>query len=110
MSTKVQADLIKELAGGTIFQLRYMNSKGKIRFINCRAGVKKAINPNTRGLTDKQKKVRKDNNLLTVADMKLVQEGKHPYKSLRCDRLLEVKVRGKHFKREKITDEWKELK
>lgn len=95
---------IKKLADSTIFHVTFIKKDGTVRYMQCRTGVKKHLNPNSRGLSDKQIEAKKVNNHLSVFDMT-----KRAYRTIPCDRILEVKSKGLHLKREKITDEKWEL-
>ena len=95
---------IRKLADGTIFHVTFIKKDGTVRHMQCRTGVKKHLNPDSRGLSDKQKEAKVVNNHLTVFDMT-----KLGYRNIPCDRVLEVKSKGLHLKRESITDEKWEL-
>lgn len=120
--TEIRAILnssIKKLAQVTIFSVTFIKKNGEVRHMQCRTGVKKYLNPNSKGLTDNQKKAKQEFNHLTVVDMGIIKKAKldldkatpdeiyaiRPYRNIPCDRVLEVKAKGLHLQRGSITDQ-----
>lgn len=116
---------IKALVDDTFFSVTFITKKGEVRHMQCRTGVSKYLNPDSRGQTQKQKDAVNENNLLTVADANIIRKAKEekgidihvdppellktirPYRYVPCDRLLEFKAKGLHIKRNSVEDtEW----
>lgn len=95
-------DFLKEFAEDSIFSVKFIKADGSERMMRCRTGVKKYINPQTKGMSDGQLQNLKDNNILRVFDME-----KQAYRSIPCDSVLEIKGQGLQFSRESLsTDKW----
>lgn len=108
---------LKSLAGGTIFSVKFIKKDGSLRTMTCRLGVKKHLNPSSRGLTDNQKQADVDNNCLRVTDMALANrlekgittdaKGKtirSPYRTIPINRVLYIKARGAVAERDSLEE------
>ncbi len=107
---------IKKLADDTLFSVTFLKKDGTLRHMVCRTGVSKYLNPNSKGLSERQKESKEEFNLLTVYDNGVISQAEkaglpkdqwytlRPYRDIPCDRILEVKARGLHFKRKSIED------
>ncbi len=115
----VKNSVLKEFAGGKIFSTKFVKKNGDIRVMVCRTGVSKYINPESKGLSEKQEEALDKYNLLTVIDNQvLINSGLNlnnltseelkslkPYRRISCDRILEIKGNGLHWKRESLDEE-----
>jgi hypothetical protein len=115
----VKNSVLKEFAGGKIFSTTFVKKNGSIRLMVCRTGVSKYLNPDSKGLSDKQKEATDKYNLLTVLDNQILLKSGldlnnltedqlkslKPYRRISCDRILEIKGQGLHWKRESLDEE-----
>jgi hypothetical protein len=100
----IDKKLLKEFGDNKLFTVTFIKKDGSVRHMTCRNGVKKHLNPNSRGMSEAQLENLELNNILRVFEMPAGQ-----YRSIPCDRLLEIKGHGYKFSRESIdSPEWKE--
>lgn len=100
---KLKAKNLKALVNdGKIFSVIFKKKTGKqeIRTMVARLGVKpkyETSNPHT----DKQKQAIEDNNLMIVWDMQ-----KNNYRTISCDRILQIKFTGNIISRESLNQDY----
>lgn len=101
MANNILNDLLKELAEDKIFSVTFLKNDNTQRHMVCRRDVKKALNPNTKGMSEAQLTNLIQNNILRVYEFQT-----EAYKSIPCNRILRLKIRGCEIFRENINEEF----
>lgn len=95
----IKKEYLRSLVGNTIFGITFIKKDKTIRDMKCRFGVKKNLNPNSRGLSEKQKEAYKNSPYLTVTDI-----DQDKYKRINVDTILSIRARGIKIERKNTTD------
>lgn len=92
---------IKSLASNTFFSVRFVKKDGSIRDMRCRFGVKKNLNPNSKGLTETQSKSLANSPYLVVTDL-----DKEAYRKINISTILSLKARRLTISRESLEEDF----
>lgn len=117
----INSKTLEQLADNTFFTVKFVKNNGEVRTLNGRTGVKKYVNPLTKGESEKQKEHKEREDILVVCDNDIIKKAEtdnvpedeiwrlRPYRNVKCGRILEVKAKGLHLKRNSLEDNFEKL-
>lgn len=97
----IDRELLKEATKNQFFTVEFIKKDGTLRKMNCRTGVKKHLNPNSKGLSELAKNAIIDNNLLRVWE-----DASNSYKTINCDSIIKVSFAKKTVYFDETTNQW----